>query len=78
MYILGVDAPASARAAASSVGADAVVEGFEDGVLGMKLGGERTIHVPPEFGYGGEGFKACKIPPNAELEFEVRLVGLSQ
>ena len=60
------------------VGADAVVEGFEDGVLGMKLGGERTIHVPPEFGYGGEGFKACKIPPNAELEFEVRLVGLSQ
>ena len=60
------------------VGADAVVEGFEDGVLGMKLGGERTVHVPPEFGYGGEGFKACKIPPNAELEFEVRLVGLSQ
>ena len=60
------------------VGADAVVEGFEDGVLGMKLGGERTIHVPPEFGYGAEGFKACKIPPNAELEFYVRLVGLSQ
>ena len=60
------------------VGTDAVVEGFEDGVLGMKLGGERTIHVPPEFGYGAEGFKACKIPPNAALEFDVRLVGLSQ
>lgn len=60
------------------VGADAVVEGFEDGVLGMKLGGERTIHVPAEFGYGAEGFKACKIPPNASLEFDVKLVGLSQ
>ena len=60
------------------VGADAVVEGFEDGVLGMKMGGERTIHVPPEFGYGRDGFPACKIPPNAELEFDVRLLGLSQ
>ena len=61
-----------------TIGADAVVEGFEDGVLGMKMGGERTIHVPPEFGYGREGFPACKIPPNAELEFDVRLLGLSQ
>ena len=59
-----------------TIGDDAVVEGFEDGVLGMKLSGERTIHVPPEFGYGRDGFAACKIPPNASLRFEVRLLGV--
>lgn len=59
------------------IGTDAVVEGFEDGMLGMKLGGERRIHVTPELGYGSDGLAACKIPPNASLQFEVKLVGLS-
>ena len=61
-----------------TIGSDAVVEGFEDGLLGMKLGGERIIHVPPEAGYGHEGLAARKIPPNATLRFEVRLLGLEQ
>ena len=60
-----------------TVGSDAVVEGFEDGMLGMRLGGERRIHVTPELGYGSEGLAACKIPPNASLQFDVRLIGLS-
>jgi FKBP-type peptidyl-prolyl cis-trans isomerase len=62
---------------AFTIGKNSVVEGFEDGMLGMKLGGERTIHVPAELGYGREGFAACRIPPNTRLRFDVRLVGLS-
>ena len=60
-----------------TIGRDEVVEGFEDGVLGMKLGGERTIHVPPELGYGRDGCAACKIPPHAQLQFDVTLLGIS-
>ena len=59
------------------VGSGTVIEGFEDGVLGMKLGGKRTIIVPSKYGYGEEGLPGMKIPPNAQLRFGVRLVGLS-
>ena len=60
-----------------TVGSDAVVEGFEDGMLGMKLGGERKIYVPSELGYGSEWIPECRIPPGASLLFDVRLIGLS-
>ena len=59
-----------------TIGRDAVVEGFEDGMLGMKLGGERTISVPAELGYGQEGLPG-KIPPGAALRFNLKLVGLA-
>ena len=58
-----------------AVGNEEVVEGFEDGVLGMRQGGERTIIVPPDLGYGDEERKG--IPAKSTLEFRVTVVGIS-
>ena len=60
---------------AFSVGNEEVVEGFEDGVLGMRQGGERTFVVPADLGYGGE--ERPGIPANSTLEFKVTVVGIS-
>ena len=57
------------------VGHEEVVEGFEDGVIGMRLGGERTIIVPPALAYGEEGLPAKGVPPLSALEFKITLVG---
>ena len=57
------------------VGHEEVVEGFEDGVIGMRLGGERTVVVPPALAYGEQGLPAKGVPPLAALEFKITLVG---
>jgi FKBP-type peptidyl-prolyl cis-trans isomerase len=57
------------------VGNDEVVEGFEEGVRGMRLGGRRRIEVPAPLGYGASGNPAAGIPPDAALVFDVTLVG---
>jgi FKBP-type peptidyl-prolyl cis-trans isomerase FkpA len=49
----------------------AVVDGFEQGVTGMKVGGKRTIVIPSSLGYGASG--KGSIPPNAGLVFDVEL-----
>jgi peptidylprolyl isomerase len=54
------------------LGADEVIPGFEQGVVGMKAGGLRRVTIPPELGYGASG--SGSIPPNATLIFEVQLV----
>ncbi len=54
------------------LGADEVIPGFEQGVLGLKAGGSRRVTVPPDLGYGASG--SGSIPPNATLIFEVQLV----
>ncbi|MEI6326797.1 MAG: FKBP-type peptidyl-prolyl cis-trans isomerase [Candidatus Roizmanbacteria bacterium] len=55
------------------VGAGQMIPGFDTGVVGMKVGGTRTITIPPELGYGSQGAGGGKIPPNATLIFEVTL-----
>jgi len=56
-----------------TVGNHEVVVGFEEGIVGMKVGGSRRIIIPPAVGYGSTG-KSGIIPPNAVLVFDVTLV----
>ena len=52
-----------------------VIRGFEDGVLGMKVGGRRKLRIPPELGYGQMG-SSIEVPPNSTLLFDVELVSI--
>ena len=54
------------------LGAGMVIQGWEQGVLGMKVGETRKLTIPPELAYGSRGAGAL-IPPNATLVFEVTL-----
>jgi len=59
------------------LGRGAVIQGWDEGIVGMKVGQKRTLIIPPELGYRAEGKKPY-IPPNAELHFDVELVGLAR
>ncbi len=57
------------------LGAGRVIQGWDKGVAGMKIGGQRTLIIPPEMGYGARGAGGV-IPPNATLMFDVELLGV--
>ena len=59
------------------LGAGRVIRGWDEGVAGMRVGGKRTLLIPPEYGYGRKGAGGV-IPPQASLVFEVELLGVEE
>ena len=58
------------------LGAGRVIQGWDQGVQGMKVGGQRTLVIPSNLGYGARGAGGV-IPPNATLLFDVELLGVN-
>ena len=58
------------------LGQNTVIQGWELGVLGMKVGEKRKLTIPPELAYGNQSVGGV-IPPNATLIFEVELLGIN-
>ena len=58
------------------LGAGRVIQGWDQGVVGMKVGGQRRLIIPPNLAYGSQGAGGV-IPPNATLVFDITLINVS-
>lgn len=58
------------------LGKGMVIQGWDEGVQGMKIGGKRTLFIPSKLGYGARGAGGA-IPPNADLIFDVELIKIN-
>jgi FKBP-type peptidyl-prolyl cis-trans isomerase len=60
------------------LGKGRVIRGWDEGVAGMKVGEKRQLLIPSKLGYGEKGTPGGPIPPNANLVFDVELVGIKR
>jgi FKBP-type peptidyl-prolyl cis-trans isomerase len=77
----GFDTSVGSSPLAFTVGTHTLLVGFEEGVIGMKVGGKRRLIIPPALGYGANEIRdqsgQVVIPPNSTLIFDVQLVAIA-
>ena len=60
-----------------TLGASEVIRGWDQGVVGMRVGGQRRLVIPPGLAYGSTGAGGGRIPPNATLIFDIELLSVA-
>ena len=61
----------------TQIGVGQVIKGWDQGMMGMKVGGKRKLTIPPELAYGSQG-AGDVIPPDSTINFEVELIDVHQ
>lgn len=59
----------------TQIGVGRVIKGWDEGIVGMRVGGKRILIIPPDLGYGAQG-AGQSIPPNSILIFQVEVLGV--